>query len=431
VTIDLSHFRGQGCEYFEASFELRLVDPEESHNLPQNSGTATVLPTEAGIYVVAANQDGRPADFMAIEVDAEQHFAPAITFPIAEDAGRAALGDLNGDGCDDFVFSGADNDINEVSIYYGGATGFGEPEKLNGGLRGHVAIGDISSDGRPDIVTTADTGLTVFTQQSDGSFSPATEVLGTCDYDIFPRAVLIADIDDDGRQDVVTDGTCSDAFEIYLQQPSGPLAAGVSMTSPGRNQNVAVGDLNGDGFPDVAVAAEDGRAPDPDSVRVYYGNAGGTLGPPTLLAGTVRNSGVPALKVTDLNNDGRDDLVFSVREQYGTELRQIHVYHQTAAGGLERFQVIDTLREVLEIEVADIDRDGRQDLVLDTLARGLNIHYQQADTTFADVPIRAAIYSDREQRVPAEALGDINGDGLVDLIFTNGGETAHLLLGID
>ena len=204
LNIDLSRFRHRSFDDSGPTISARLIGPTGSGSLPVSNLSATFQPTTPGVYVAVVSNGElslggvRPADFMTIEVDAAQHFAPAVTFSVPDDAGQAALGDLNADGLDDLAFSHRDG-TNAVAVYLSNGTGLAEPLSLPGGQVGPVGIGDVNNDGRADIVTTVPAGISVFQQQLDGSFSNEMLIPGNCNFDLSARPVMIADIDGDGR----------------------------------------------------------------------------------------------------------------------------------------------------------------------------------------------------------------------------------------
>ncbi|MDH4266929.1 MAG: VCBS repeat-containing protein [Deltaproteobacteria bacterium] len=176
-----------------------------------------------------------------------------------------------------------------------------------------VAVGDLNGDGKSDLVATSSDNLFVFFQDSIllGTFLPAiTYVAG-------PRAssVVIHDIDGDGLPDLVivnagdpTDGANS-SISIRLQNPDSPgnFLPATNYASANGSRSVAVGALNGDGSPDLAVAAVGYSSQSPGVAQVFLQNNGlpGTfLMPQSYGAGHTTQS----IGIEDLNGDEKPDL---------------------------------------------------------------------------------------------------------------------------
>jgi len=180
-----------------------------------------------------------------------------------------------------------------------------------------VQIGDLNHDGLPDIVaaTYDDNGnngaVYVFLQNKakPGTFLPPV----TFPAGAQPQSVKIADVNGDGLPDLIvadlgpgSDGTGTAGVSVLLQDAThrGSFLAPVMYPTPGSAIDVAVGDLNGDGKPDLVVA---NLAPAPTgSVSVLLqGTTPGTFQSATNYAGF----GQPlSVVIHDLNGDGHPDI---------------------------------------------------------------------------------------------------------------------------
>src|SRR5579872_6664682 len=87
-----------------------------------------------------------------------------------------------------------------------------------------------------------------------------------------PSAVAAADLNNDGRIDLVVADAKSGTVSVYLRQKDGTFQKGAAYAVGNSPSAVVVTDFNGDGKPDVAVANQAG-----DSVSVLLGNGDGTL----------------------------------------------------------------------------------------------------------------------------------------------------------
>ncbi len=234
-----------------------------------------------------------------------------------------------------------------------------------------VALADVDADGRADVVTLAQYAtsasqregrLIVHRQTAPGVFAPGdTYVVGT-----YPWRFEAADIDGDGRVDfVVTD---ADDAGVYLlqQNPANPgsLLAPRRIAGIEYPYDLAVADLDGDALPDIAVAC---ALKDSSRVVLLYQDPArrGSFRPAVNFAvpGTA-SSGVAA---GDLNGDGRTDLLMAIAQAHTgyTPQLSLGVSLQQPDGSLGAATLLapQTGLNVQTLAVADYDGDGRKDLL--------------------------------------------------------------------
>src|SRR5207245_4653373 len=112
--------------------------------------------------------------------------------------------------------------------------------------------------------------------------------------------VAIGDLNGDGRPDLAVASHYSDAVSVLLGNGDGNFRARVDVGAGGNPYSVAIADLNGDGRPDLAVANWHSS-----TVSVLLGNGEGTFGVKT----DIGTGNVPwSVAIADLNADGRPDL---------------------------------------------------------------------------------------------------------------------------
>jgi hypothetical protein len=247
-------------------------------------------------------------------------------------------------------------------------------------------------------------------------------------YQTFPigsaaSVVAIGDLNGDGRLDVaVATGSNGDAVNdrsvfVFLQTSQGTLSPPVRYSTGVDARGIAIGDLNGDGRADLAVCGDAG-------VVVLRQQPDGTLGAPAFIATGQDADGVA---IGDLNGDGRADLAVSHSGE-----AQISVMYQTATGDLappRRYRVPGAGFD--QIAIGDVTGDGLRDLVFlrGTSGRANLAVFRQDGATHQ--LIGPYLYGWGITRTAHSfALGDLSGDGRTDVAVTWGGDQPDCGLGI-
>jgi hypothetical protein len=172
-----------------------------------------------------------------------------------------------------------------------------------------VAVGDFNGDGKPDLAVTVNGGVSVLLNDGNGAFPTAVFY----PFGIHPKSVAaVGDFNGDGILDLaVTDvgGTVtpdSGGVWVLLGKGDGTFQPAVYYVAGGYPVSVAVGDFNGDGKLDLAVANQfAGHNLDGANINVLLGNGDGTFQAPVNYAA---GRSPVSVAVGDFNGDGKPDL---------------------------------------------------------------------------------------------------------------------------
>ncbi len=285
--------------------------------------------------------------------------------------------------------------------------GFVRTDLATCGYPNQAAAADFNRDGKLDMVT-AGASTCVLLGNGDGTFGAPITAQANTD----SRALAVGDLNGDGIPDLVTNGINNNL--IYVQLGNGDGTFQTATTLSGAAVDMALGDFNGDGKLDL-VFTEDSSI-----IFVYPGNGDGTFGTLQVIH-EPQSYAYQHIKAVDLNGDGKLDLVmtepsvsgqFSVVLGNGDGTFQPVVNYANAAG---------TFLPV--IAVADVNGDRILDVVLSGGA-GVGVSLGKGDGTFL-----APVYTPVDLVLNGIVIGDVNGDGKPDLLAAEGTAYAAVLLG--
>jgi hypothetical protein len=258
-----------------------------------------------------------------------------------------------------------------------------------------VAVADLNGDGKPDLVVVDEftsghascwTGIvSVMLGNGDGTFQTAV-TYNSGGYD--PVSVVIGDVNGDGHPDLVVANECQynskcpsgGGVSVLLGNGDGTFQAAVGYSSGGEQaSSVALGDFNGDGILDIVVANYVSS-----NVSVLLGNSDGTF-QTAVSYGVV--SYAASVAVGDFNGDGKLDIVASCEIVYGVSvlLGNGDGTFQTALnspGGGDPLSVADLNGDgILDLAGDGAITDFNGDGILD-LAGAVSVQLGNGDGTF-------------------------------------------------
>jgi hypothetical protein len=331
------------------------------------------------------------------------------------------VADVNGDGRLDILT--ANYDGNTVGVLLGTEAGtFGAVAPFNTGANSqptNLAVGDVNGDGKLDILT-ANSGsntVGVLLGTGTGTFGAVTTFsTGTNSY---PNDIAIGDINGDGKLDILTANYISGSVGVLLGIGTGTFGAVATLsTGDGRSPDgIVVADVNGDSKLDILTANSISN-----TVGVLLGTGAGTFG-----AATTFNTGTDSrpthLAMADVNGDSKLDILTA-----NSGSSSVGVLLGTGAGTFGAVATFSTGTSNFPygIAVGDVNGDGKLDVLT---ANNYSNTGGVLLGTGAGIFGAAITFNTGRGSSPIDvAVGDANGDGQLDVFITYGNNIAGVLL---
>jgi hypothetical protein len=242
------------------------------------------------------------------------------------------------------------------------------------------------------------------TRVNPGFLTPLTFGVGSQ-----PDSVALGDFNGDGRPDLAVANSGSNTVSVLLGNGDGTFQAARNFGVGNTPDSVAVGDFNRDGRPDLAVANFYGN-----DVSVLLGNGDGTF----QAASNFSVGGLPAsVAVGDFNGDGRPDLAAAIAYQNTTTNGDsVDVLLGNGDGTFQAPRAFTVGVAPTSVAVGDFNGDGRPDLVTaNSGGDGVSVLLGNGDGTF-----QAPRNSVATGQPFAVAVGDFNRDGRPDVAVADG-----------
>jgi hypothetical protein len=281
-----------------------------------------------------------------------------------------------------------------------------------------AATGDFNADGRPDLVAISyeNNSVAVELGQLDGSFTDAgvSYAVG-----IQPTAAAVGDFNGDGNLDLAvvnqvcppsTDLCPPGSVSILLGNGDGTFQSHIAYATGPNPVAAVVGDFNGDGHLDLAVADAVSRIStgSPGRVSILLGNGDGTFQPPMDSAAGL---GVIGLVAGDFNGDGILDLVVDNHPSFASQT--VSLLLGRGDGSFEQPTEVSAGGDPTSLVAADFDGDGNLDLAVTTGTGWVAILRGNGNGTFQ--PHRDYLAGPGPYKIIAT---DLKNDGKIDLVVS-------------
>jgi hypothetical protein len=390
-------------------------------NLKYKPPVSYIAGGDNGVFVTGDfNNDGR-LDFaiaapggIAIFLDRpDGTLNSANTYNVNEPATGVAIADFNGDHIPDIAVGVA---APNPRILLGKGDGtFEITSDTNSGASGSTSVttihtGDFDGDGRADLILGGNNSNgEVFYGNGDGTFTAPLDLHG---YSVvgFSQTV-VADFNRDHRSDAVI--TNYNSLDILLGQANRTFLVATSNLGVASQVEPAAGDFNNDGIPDLVANVG------VTNLQPLLGKGDGTFRTGRLfsteLPGYSNLNAPEAIAVADFDGDGNADIITLISYPQVAE-----IFYGNGDGTFNGPFLLTLSAAYTQIVIADVNQDGKPDLVLSDGNIICVIHNEGNRAFGPEVHYLAG-------PVGNFAVQDLNGDGYPDIIVANGGLSSSSL----
>ncbi len=296
-----------------------------------------------------------------------------------------------------------------------------------------VAIGDLDGDGKADLVSanSGNNNISVFRNTSTAGAITTTSFNGNVDFSTgagsTPYSVAIGDLDGDGKLDIaVANGTANTVSVFRNTSTSGVIssasfAARVDFTTGSDARSVVIGDLDGDGKPDLTVANSGGSG----TVSIFRNTStSGSITSSSFATKVELPTGFSPYSVAigDLDGDGKADLTVA-NSGSGTVsvLRNTSTPGAISASSFAAKVDFITGSSPRSVAIGDLDGDGKQDLaVANSNSNAVSVFRNTGSSGSITSSSFAAKVDFTTGSFPISlSIGDLDGDGKADLAVAN------------
>jgi hypothetical protein len=362
-------------------------------------------------------------------------FAAQQTFAVGTGPSSEASGDFNGDGQPDLaVVNNNGLGASTVSVLLNtstasGGLSFAAQQTFAVGTNAFgVVVADFNGDGRPDLAVVNHTDNTVsvlLNTTSPGVGTVSFAAQQTFAVGAGPFYVAAADVNGDGRPDLVVTNSADNTVSVLLNTTAAKagtasFATQQTFATGAIPWGVALGDVNGDGRPDLVIANYGNNNGTTVSVLLNTTAAGANTASFAAQQTFATGNGPFSVAMADVNGDGRPDLAVTnaVNNTVSVLLNTTSVGASTASFAAQ--QTFATGNGPFSVAAGDLDGDGRPDLAISNYSSNTVSVLLNTTTVGASTASFAAQQTFATGNNPyAVVMANVYGSGRADLAVAN------------
>ncbi|MEO6404439.1 MAG: FG-GAP-like repeat-containing protein [Ferruginibacter sp.] len=363
-------------------------------------------------------------------------YKPKVDFTVGSIPRNVATNDLDGDGKPDLVSANSSSGTLSVlrNISNPGSISASslatKVDFASGSFTEHVSIGDVDGDAKPDLVVVTNANISVLRNISTAGSITATSFAAKVDFtssSTGPVFGALGDVDGDGKPDIVTANPSANTVSVRRNLTTTPgsisFATKVDFSTGSTPFSVAIGDVDGDGKPDLVVT---NSAVGINTVSVLRNTSiPGTISFATKVDFTT--GAIPrSVAIGDIDGDGKPDLVVANNATSPASTTISVLYNTSIMGSITASSFaakVDFTAGTVprSITIGDLDGDGKPDVVV-TNMNSNNISVLRNTSTPGS--ITASSFASKVDFTtgasPVSAvIVDVEGDGIPEIAVAN------------
>jgi len=344
-------------------------------------------------------------------------FASKEDYEVGTNPEKSATSDFDGDGKPDLAITNSGdstvsilrNTSNTETISFASKVDYTTVKNPRG-----LACADLDGDGKPDVVVVNQRSKTVSVMRNTSttgiiSFAPKV------DYAVgyWPPCVSITDFDGDGKPDLVIANDGSTSISIFRNTCTiGTISfdTRTDYTIGNYPRDLSVGDLDGDGKPDIAAGTSQGFS------ILRNTSTNGTISFEPKID-YVTDIDVYKISISDLDSDGKPEIMFRASDG------KFYAMNNTCTAGTISFashRQVGTIYHSCCLSIGDLDGDGKPDLAITNNETTVSVLRNTSTTG-------NILFANNVNYVTGLApysvtIVDLNGDGKSEMAITNAGD---------